>query len=44
MKCILLSRISTAQQSIDSQTNDLIKEAERLGYTKNDMSNFFVFF
>lgn len=37
MKCILLSRISTAQQSIDSQTNDLIKEAERLGYTKNDM-------
>lgn len=37
MKCILLSRISTAQQSIDSQTNDLIKEAERLGYAKNDM-------
>lgn len=33
-KIIILSRISTAPQSIESQTNDLIREAERLGYDK----------
>lgn len=35
-KIIVLSRISTAPQSIESQTNDLIREAERLGYPKRN--------
>lgn len=32
-KIVLLSRISTGDQSLESQTNDLIKEAIRLGYS-----------
>lgn len=32
-KIILLSRISSGEQSIESQTNDLIREAIRLGYS-----------
>lgn len=35
-KIIILARISTAQQDIESQTNDLIREAERLGYSKEN--------
>ena len=31
-KIIILARISTAPQDIESQTNDLIREANRLGY------------
>lgn len=34
-KIIILARISTAPQDIESQTKDLIKEAERLGYSKD---------
>lgn len=33
-KIIILSRVSTAPQDIQSQTNDLIREAEKLGYDK----------
>lgn len=33
-KIIVLARISTAPQDIESQTKDLIREAERLGYDK----------
>ena len=35
-KIIILARISTAPQDIESQTNDLIREAERLGYSKQN--------
>ena len=34
-KIIILSRISTSPQDIQSQTNDLIREAEKLGYDKD---------
>lgn len=34
-KIIILSRISTSPQDIQSQTNDLIRESERLGFDKN---------
>lgn len=33
-KIIILSRISTSPQDIQSQTNDLIRESERLGFDK----------
>ena len=33
-KIIILSRISTSPQDIQSQTNDLIREAEKLGFDK----------
>ena len=33
-KIIILARISTAPQDIESQTNDLIREAQKLGYDK----------
>lgn len=33
-KCIILSRVSTVSQHLESQTNDLIKEAIRLGYDR----------
>lgn len=36
-KCIILSRVSTAQQQLTDQTNDLLKEAKRLGYSKNNI-------
>lgn len=35
-KVILLSRVSTEVQHLESQTNDLIREAERLGYSKEN--------
>lgn len=35
-KIVLLSRISTNQQNLESQTNDLIKEAKRLGYSTSN--------
>lgn len=35
-KCILLARVSTGSQDIDSQTNDLIREAKRLGYDESN--------
>lgn len=34
-KIIILSRISTSPQDIHSQTNDLIRESERLGFDKD---------
>lgn len=34
-KIIILSRISTSPQNIESQTNDLIRESERLGFDKD---------
>ena len=34
-KIIILSRISTSPQDIQSQTNDLIRESERLGFDKD---------
>lgn len=33
-KIIILSRVSTAQQSLESQTNELKAEAKRLGYSE----------
>ena len=36
-KCILLSRCSTTQQDLEQQTLELVKEAERSGYTAPDM-------
>lgn len=35
-KIIILSRVSTGAQHLESQTNDLINQAERLGYNKNN--------
>ena len=35
-KIIILARVSTAPQDIESQTNDLIREAEKLGYSKQN--------
>lgn len=34
-KCILFSRVSTQTQTLDSQTNELVAEAERQGYSKD---------
>lgn len=34
MNCILFSRVSTLVQDLTQQTNELISEAERLGYSK----------
>ncbi len=35
-KIIILARISTSPQDISSQTNDLVREATRLGYSKKN--------
>lgn len=35
-KIIILSRVSTAQQSLDAQTKELKQEATRLGYTEEN--------
>lgn len=34
-KIIILSRVSTSPQDIQSQTNDLVRESEKMGYDKN---------
>lgn len=36
-RCILFSRVSTFQQSIEAQTEEIKKEALRCGYTEDDM-------
>ena len=36
-KCIILSRVSSAIQDLTDQTNDLLREAKRLGYSDNDI-------
>ena len=36
-KCILFSRVSTLQQSLESQTDSIKNEALRLGYNENNL-------
>lgn len=38
MKCIILARVSTEGQSLESQIEKLIDEAKRLGYEKQDIT------
>ena len=36
-KCILLSRVSTQQQTLEQQTNELLRFAKSHGYNKEDI-------
>ena len=36
-KCILLSRVSTQQQTLEQQTNELLKFAKNRGYNDNSI-------
>ena len=38
MKAIILARVSTEGQSLDSQIEKLMDEANRLGYEKQDLT------
>lgn len=38
MKCIILARVSTDKQQLESQIEKLIDEAKRLGYEKQDIT------